>query len=112
MLQAMTAAGKGTPDVFAPLQGVQPELGPGFPGPRQHGMLYWDFERSAQLAGQHMRLVERSCKQTMAMKRHRHDSLWQAPAPAVNGVQQISAQNLPASQVAIVFELAYKLICR
>ena len=87
MLQAMPAAGKCTPDVFSPLQGVQPELGAGFPGSCQHGMVDRNCECLAQLAGQHMRLVERPRKQPVAMKRHRHDSLWQAPAPAGNGVE-------------------------
>jgi hypothetical protein len=111
MLQAMPAAGKCTPDVFSPLRGVQPELGPGFPGPCQHGMFYRNFEHSAQLACQHVRLVERPRKQAVAMKRHRHNSLWQGSTPVMNGFQQFPAQDLPASQVAIVFELAYELIC-
>jgi hypothetical protein len=87
MLQAMGAAGKGTPDVFSPLQGVKPELCPGSPGPYQHGMFYWNFERFAQLTCQHVCLVECPRKQAVAMKRHRHNSLWQATTPVVNGLQ-------------------------
>ena len=87
MLQAMPAAGKCASDVFSPLQGVQTELSPGFPGSCQRGMDYRNFECPAQLAAQHMRLVESSRKQAVAMKRHRYDGLWQTSAPEVNGLQ-------------------------